>query len=267
MAYDKLVDSAALDAGMTATANAIREKTGTTAPIPWDPAGGFQAAVAGIETQGGPALPTLTNPAAAADLAKGKQLIDGDGNVVTGILTEYLEGKYTQFDGSAKPDVGGTPGATSFNVAGVYDYPSNPNGIITRPGANAVIRNVPTSLFGDAAAADVAKGKTFTSAAGFLVEGTMEAGGSVETASLFCSNVNLWLMTRVGDSTFPYTNNSSSVTIPLLKGSLILAKSQGSGWTFNLTGGLKIVEQTSNYTLIYAPLDCEDNLMLSASFD
>lgn len=53
MAYDKVIDSAALDAGMTATANAIREKTGQAGAIPWENDKGFSAAVAGIQVGGG----------------------------------------------------------------------------------------------------------------------------------------------------------------------------------------------------------------------
>lgn len=53
MAYDKVIDSAALDAGMTATANAIREKTGQAGAIPWENDKGFAAAVAGIQVGGG----------------------------------------------------------------------------------------------------------------------------------------------------------------------------------------------------------------------
>ena len=50
MAYDKVVDSAKLDAGMTATANAIRAKTGGTGKIPWDSVTGFKTAVEAIQT-------------------------------------------------------------------------------------------------------------------------------------------------------------------------------------------------------------------------
>lgn len=53
MAIDKAVDSAALDAGMTATANAIRAKSGGSASIAWDAAKGFADAVAAIPTGGG----------------------------------------------------------------------------------------------------------------------------------------------------------------------------------------------------------------------
>ena len=51
MGFDKVVDSAALDAGMTAVADAIRAKAGTTEPLAWPD--GFAAAISGIETGGG----------------------------------------------------------------------------------------------------------------------------------------------------------------------------------------------------------------------
>lgn len=53
MAFDKVIDSAELDAGLTATAEAIREKTGQTAPIPWEAMKGFATAIAGIQAGGG----------------------------------------------------------------------------------------------------------------------------------------------------------------------------------------------------------------------
>lgn len=48
MAFDKVVDSAALDAAMTHTANRIRAKTGGTDQISWDSAKGFGDAVDAI---------------------------------------------------------------------------------------------------------------------------------------------------------------------------------------------------------------------------
>lgn len=53
MAFDKVVDSTKLFAGMTATANAIRKKTGSADPIEWDESNGFKGAVEGIEAGGG----------------------------------------------------------------------------------------------------------------------------------------------------------------------------------------------------------------------
>lgn len=52
MAYDKVVDSAALDAAMTYTANRIRNKTGGTDQIAWDSTKGFGDAVDAITTGG-----------------------------------------------------------------------------------------------------------------------------------------------------------------------------------------------------------------------
>lgn len=53
MAYDKVIDSSKLNAALTATANAIRGKTGGTAQIPWNESTGFASAVGEIETGGG----------------------------------------------------------------------------------------------------------------------------------------------------------------------------------------------------------------------
>ena len=53
MAFDKVVDSAALDAALTYTANRIRNKTGDTNQIVWDSAKGFGDAVDAISSGGG----------------------------------------------------------------------------------------------------------------------------------------------------------------------------------------------------------------------
>lgn len=54
MALDKVVDSAALDAGMTAVADAIRAKAGTIEPLAWPD--GFKAAIEAISGGGGTGL-------------------------------------------------------------------------------------------------------------------------------------------------------------------------------------------------------------------
>jgi hypothetical protein len=53
MAYDKVVDSAKLDAAMTATANAIRAKTGGSSAIQWKETTGFADAVVNVPSSGG----------------------------------------------------------------------------------------------------------------------------------------------------------------------------------------------------------------------
>lgn len=237
MAYDKVIDSALLDAGMTATANAIRAKTGGTSPIMWDSADGFRGAVEAINTEGGvelpelnePAepgevfsgqeyidgdgqkktgsftideelteqdslitqianalknkaagslitLPELTNPAAPTDMVAGKELYDDEGNPVTGTLVEADEIQERLF-ATSDYSFGGTPGGTVFHVGGKYN--GNIDGVVVRPGAGLGVRNAPTEFFGNATADQVAKGATFTSAAGLLVEGTHECEDGV----------------------------------------------------------------------------------------
>lgn len=53
MAFDKVVDSAQLDAALTYTANRIRNKTGDTNQIMWDSTKGFGDAVDAISSGGG----------------------------------------------------------------------------------------------------------------------------------------------------------------------------------------------------------------------
>ena len=129
-----------------------------------------------VTESGGVTLPELENPALATDLALDKQLIDADGEIITGTLFEVTEGD--KIFGVGEVTLLSSAGVTEFAVGAVYspnNIGKNTVGCILRPGAVMVPRHVPTSLFGNATAADVAKGKTFTSAAGLLVEGTMEA--------------------------------------------------------------------------------------------
>lgn len=80
MAYDKVVDSAQLDGAMTATADAIRGKTGETAPIVWDAANGFSAAIAAIAEGSGIIVESgvviLTEDATTFDVAVSKAAHD-----------------------------------------------------------------------------------------------------------------------------------------------------------------------------------------------
>lgn len=128
------------------------------------------------ECEGGVELPELTNPAAATDLAYDKQLIGADGEIITGTLSEVTEG--VKIFGAGEVTLLSSAGVTEFSVGAVYspnNIGNNTVGCILRPGAVMVPRHVPTSLFGNALPEQVAKGATFTSAAGLLVEGTMEA--------------------------------------------------------------------------------------------
>jgi hypothetical protein len=126
-------------------------------------------------------LPPLENPAASSDMATGKELYDQDGNVVTGTLPDLTDGAF--LFANSTHEVGGTKGGNTFNVAAVYSNTAV-QGVIVRPSARLGVRSVPTSLLGDATAAQVAKGATFTSAAGYLAVGTHECEGGVTLPEL-----------------------------------------------------------------------------------
>lgn len=143
---------------LTAIANAIRAKEGSSDPIP---ANDFPARIAAIET--GVQLPELTNPATGNDVTFGKQYINQDGELATGGLYEA--------PGAASFDL------TNYNYAETSEfvfqgqYPSNYADMIIR-GGSRIAGSIPKTVFGNATAADVAAGKTFTSEAGVKVTGT-----------------------------------------------------------------------------------------------
>lgn len=53
MAFDTVIDKAQLEGAITASANAIREKTGSTEKIVWDATKGYADAISAIEAGGG----------------------------------------------------------------------------------------------------------------------------------------------------------------------------------------------------------------------
>lgn len=97
MAEYKVIDTEQLEADLISVADTIRAKGGTTDQMEWPE--GYKAAVQAIET--GKALPSLSNPGAAEDLRAGKQLIDQEGNIVTG--TALVAGGGVYPDGAFAP--------------------------------------------------------------------------------------------------------------------------------------------------------------------
>ena len=74
MGIKKVIDAERLDAAMTATADAIREKGGTAEPIPWNELTGFSDAVGAIPTGVAAAAPKDVN---FYDYEKKKKSITG----------------------------------------------------------------------------------------------------------------------------------------------------------------------------------------------
>lgn len=118
--------------------------------------------------------------ATAKDIANGKTAY-ANGTKVVGVLVEKTG--YYNLNGS--PTITKTP--PQFKMMG-----SISSDILLRSGAT-VQMVTPSSDFGDAVAADVAAGKTFTSSAGIKVTGTASASGSsgfnVGNCTLVVSNL------------------------------------------------------------------------------
>lgn len=164
---------ATINEKMTAIANGFRKSRGITGKINLDK----MAELA--ETPLNKNLPSLSSPGSSADLAAGKELIGPDGSVVTGTLKESA--------GSILHNMG-APVYANTEVAGAT---IKAIGVKAIANENVIVRNgsefyafAPATDFGNATAADVISGKTFTSINGVKIVGTNtgESGVSVPYA-------------------------------------------------------------------------------------
>ena len=156
-------------------ADAIRSKTNSTDEMTLDQMPGK---IRGITTSGGGVtLPELENPATASDLASGKQLIDGNGNIVEGAVPVVTgDARYMAWDiwdsNSSEVDepyVSEYPNCVQIRGV-IYDE------MLIRQ-HSGMYAYVPKNIFGDASPGDVRKGKIFTSEFGVKAAGTMEESG------------------------------------------------------------------------------------------
>ena len=115
------------------------------------------------KNQSGATLPTLDTPATPAEIEEGKEAIDGSGNKITGTLGKYASGSI--FTTGNILESGG-----SIVVEALYDKHKK---IIEHGTTLSYYQSL--SAFGNATAADVAAGKSFTSISGFNEIGTLKA--------------------------------------------------------------------------------------------
>lgn len=127
---------------------------------------------AGSSSSGG--TDTSDATATAKDIARGKTAYVQD-KKITGDLYEVAKGETKTFVTSGSENV--TFGKFDSNDVVNIKIPWIGNDEIMRVGSYILLGAYAT-LFGDATAADVAKGKTFTSAAGLKVTGTAEPAES-----------------------------------------------------------------------------------------
>jgi hypothetical protein len=114
MPYDKIVDSAKLDGAMTATADAIRGKTGKTADIPWNESTGFASEIASITTETEPNLQAKTaTPSTSAQTIKPDSGYDGLSQVTVNAMPTA-----TQATPSIAVTTGGLITASTTQTAG-----------------------------------------------------------------------------------------------------------------------------------------------------
>lgn len=125
-----------------------------------------------LAIESGVQLPELTNPASASDIVEGKEVIGADGNIITGeVLT------------SAGVDVSISNSSISVAYNKLVMSQHLYENTMYTAGSEIVFRT-PMSLFGNATSDQVPSGVTFTSAAGFRVEGTKEDAPATQAVVL-----------------------------------------------------------------------------------
>lgn len=148
-----------------------QEKGGTTTtPLLANLPGVIESIPKGVE------LPELTNPASASDIADGMEAIGADGAKIIGNISKVESTYSVDFEFYSLDNL------TTEKCIILRGTGSNP--VIVYPGGRVGVK-APDTLFGDATASDVLKGKRFTSADGYKVVGTYEpptGGATVLTA-------------------------------------------------------------------------------------
>lgn len=186
---------------LKAIADAIRAKEGSSDPIA---ANDFPARIAAIET--GTQLPTLTNPGTEADMAQGKQLIDQNGEIVTGTISELNSNNIVYLENGSLPYLDGIDIVTRTTWTENYER-------IIR-GTPWIYLKTVASNFGNATAADVAAGKTFTSEAGVKVTGSASISSNYGVTVYNNTGFIVITLYTPFDGTFDLTSGNRQFQVP-----------------------------------------------------
>lgn len=202
----------------------------------------------------GKRLPTLTDPGTASDLAGGKQLIDQNGEIVTGNL-------------QVVSSVGGRPYQPQFKNFYGENYIGFESGRSTDVILKAGLTNIDlyglASDFGNATAADVATGKTFTSSVGVNVSGTAEVLGALVTVQSVVDHGNRYVMQMAlsgSGGIYPFSNagvNSVQLTCRVGEYVTLIGSSNFTGYD---SGDFTLVQNLNvgNFTVALYRCDGTD---------
>lgn len=191
----------------------------------------------------------------SSDVAEGKTFTSTGGLKITGDLPVVGDGATIALG------LGGG-GGTVGKRNGTYMYVSATNNTKRMLAVGAAVScHAKFAEFGDATAADVAKGKTFTSAAGLKVTGTAAGSSAADvTFDLYnngFANLAVVYMSKtdgVMNTTIP---NSDHVSITTSEGSMVVLINQDlNGYSINLIpdNGVSIAQgwRTANVTMFVA---------------
>lgn len=223
----------------TNIANAIRGKDGTTATIaPTDFASRISAIETGVDTSDATAI--------ASDMADGVTAYV-NGEKVTGNLDTYKSGNTIYLTAEDRDVI------SSY----LYTQCRSSSDFLLRSGVNIFI-NDPITNFGDATAADVAAGKTFTSSAGLKVTGNVEAYDSgtglvANAQSRAKSGNNLATMATNSSDVLLRSGSTIMINDPLTNFGDATAADVANGKTFTSSAGLKVTGtgSTSHYFIVH----------------
>lgn len=151
----------------------------------------------------GVTLPTLSDPAGTMHIAKGKEAIDATGAKITGNLP--LLSEMEEANGIVSTNKGAYPDDNSLWIsngrAGLYRLIDEP---CYCDGLTVVGTSIDAEALGDATAADVVSGKTFTSKNGVKVTGTMPMNpvytGTNCNLAMINNDLNMWIQDKTGSN-------------------------------------------------------------------
>ena len=210
---------------IVAIANAVRNKTGATNGMTL---GGIVNGINGIQV--GVDLPELTNPASEDDLLQGKELIDEDGNIVTGTMPTA-----TQATPSITVNSSGLITATATQSAGYVaagtksatkQLTTKSATTITPTSSEQVAVSAGTYVTGDIKVGAASGGSGSTDTEDAFVTCTLTEYTNDRVTSIgkyaFYSAVSLTTIsfpnvTSIGSSAFTYCSMLTTVSFPVCK--------------------------------------------------